>query len=418
MKHIIWILAIFIVGCSKDELIVNPISDIDDSVEVVSPPYEEFKIYPSSFETHEFNKGYYSYHTTPLPDNGMLVVGLTYVDFNKDGYVDILGKDENDPSKIKLYTNDGFGNYNVSEIQATNESVVSLRNGPRKIITADFNNDGNLDIVLGLAPDDETSVRGLYLLENRGSQFYEHTILNGDRDWIHAVTAADINGDGNIDLFPGGKGYVLMGNGDFTFIKKDLPRVMTFEDPMAPGEYGSRGVSQEMIDINGDGFVDVLMGYHLNDVDYIGQDYANSHVIHFGTGDENLFTEAYVLQSNYQGTNITLDFSVYDFDNDGDLDLFTNSSFNYQGKYVIQYYENNGYMNFTNKSSEVFQDESNLVTNHYDIDWIKFIDMNDDGIEELMIEGPNFSIVNGQYNNPSFNGFTLNENGKFIRKMF
>ena len=43
---------------------------------------------------------------------------------------------------------------------------------------------------------------------------------------------------------------------------------------------------------------------------------------------------------------------------------------------------------------------------------------NDDGIEELMIEGPNFSIVNGQYSNPSFNGFTLNENGKFIRKMF
>lgn len=417
MKNIIWILVLLLVGCSKDELIVNPISDLDDYSEVVTNK-KEFIIYPSSFQTHEFNDGYYSYHTTVLPDNGMLVVGLDYVDFNKDGYVDILGKDENDTSKLKLYTNDGNENYSVSFIQTINESVISPQNGPRKIITSDLNNDGNLDIILGLAPDDETSVRGLYILENRGGQFYEHTILNGNRDWVHAVAAADVNKDGYVDIFVGGKGYILMGNGDFTFTQKDLPRSMTHEDPWEPGTYNTMGVSQEMIDINGDGWVDILMGYHLNDVDFVGQDYANSHVIHFGTGDETLFTEAYVLQSNYQGTNITLDFSVMDFDNDGDLDLFVNSNFNYQSNYVIQYYENNGYMNFINKTSDVFENESNFVENHYDIDWIKSIDMNNDGIKELMIEGPNWDRTGGKYLEPNFNGFQLNENGKFIRKMF
>jgi hypothetical protein len=70
------------------------------------------------------------------------------------------------------------------------------------------------------------------------------------------------------------------------------------------------------------------------------------------------------------------------------------------------------------KTNEVFQNESNLVTNHYDIDWIKFVDMNDDGIDELMIEGVNHEIQQNQYIAPSFNGWGLNENNKFIRKKY
>ena len=63
-------------------------------------------------------------------------------------------------------------------------------------------------------------------------------------------------------------------------------------------------------------------------------------------------------------------------------------------------------------------DETNLVPNHNDIDWIKFIDMDDDGIKELMVEAANWDKTGGEYLEPSFNGFQLNENGKFIRKMF
>ena len=43
-------------------------------------------------------------------------------------------------------------------------------------------------------------------------------------------------------------------------------------------------------------------------------------------------------------------------------------------------------MNFDNKTNEVFENESNLVINHYSIYWINFIDMNDDGLDKLMID--------------------------------
>lgn len=391
-----------LVGCSKDELFVNPI-------ESTQKPPTGFIIYNTSFEIHEFNHGYYSGHTTQLPDDGQLVVGITYVDFNKDGYVDILGKDSKNPSILKLYTNDGNDNYNVSILSV--ENGFGFDNvGPRKILTADVNNDGELDIIVALAPDDDINPRGLMVFENKGNgeKFYRHTILGGKDDWLHGVSAGDINKDGNIDIFMSGMDYVFLGNGDFTFNKKQLP------------SYIKHSVTSELIDINKDGFLDVLLGKHIGEWDTPkdSERFSKSHLIHFGTGDDNLFGEEYILESNYQGTNITLDFSVVDFDNDGDLDLFVNSNFDYGSRYVIQYYQNLGNKTFINKTNDVFENESNLVENHYDIDWIKFIDINNDGMRELMIEGMNWGRSGNDYINATFNGFQLNENKKFIRKMF
>ena len=397
-------------------VVINSNFSIQAQFRLIEDLNTPFQIYDTSFETHEFNNGYYSYHSTNLSDNGMLVVGIAYCDFNNDGNVDIIGKDENSPNHIKLYTNDGNGYYISSILNIDNDSEYGF-SGVRKIITSDVNNDDLLDIIYCEAPDDTINPRGLFVLRNNGSTFTKFTLLNGERDWIHSVTASDIDNDGNIDIFAGGKGYVFMGNGDFTFTKKDLPSTMIEWDEYNQS-YLTKGASQEMIDINNDGYVDILMGYHISMDGTTIEEQSNTHVIHYGTGDDSLFTEAYVLHSDYNGTNITHDFSVNDFDYDGDLDLFVNSSFNYQSKYVIQYYENNGYRNFVNKTNEVFENESNLVTNHYDIDWIKFVDVNDDGVDELMIEGVNYEIQENQRITPSFNGWGLNENNKLIRKKY
>jgi len=402
MKKLLFLSSVLLVSCTLEQELP------DELVVEKTPILKEFVIYKNSFQTHELSTGYYSAHTTTLPDDGRLVVGIAYADFNKDGHVDIVGKDERNPKVIKIYTNDGNGNYNVSILNSENGFVFD-NVGPRKIITTDINNDGEIDIVVGLAPDDFENPRGLYIFENKGGgkSFYRHSILTGEHDWIHALATADINNDGYVDIFMSGLNYVFLGNGNFTFTKKDLPN------------YIRNSVTVELIDMNRDGFVDVLMGYHKPSYDpsAVWGKYGDSHAIHYGTGTDQLFSEAYVLSSNYDGTNITLDFSVIDFDNDGDLDLFTNSNFDYGSKYAIQYYENNGYQNFVNKTKEVFQNECNLVPNHYDIDWIKFVDMNDDSVKELMIEGVNSEVQNGQYISPKFNGFQLNSNGKFERKM-
>jgi hypothetical protein len=380
---------------------------------------EEFLIHNTSFETHEFNNGYYNSHFISLPGDPNFAVGLTYVDFNKDGYFDILGKDERDPSVLTLYTNDGYNNYVHSIIPS--ENGFPLDNvGPRKVITADINNDGELDIIVGLAPDDFENPRGVYIYENKGlgERFYRHNITTGDHDWIHAITAGDINNDGYIDIYAGGLGYVFFGNGDFTFNTKPLPNYFTTVN--AP-------VSSELFDINEDGLLDLLIGYHKGSYDPSATwgVFGNSHVIHYGTGDDSMFTEPYILDSAYEGTNITLDFTVLDFDDDGDYDLFTNSSFDYQSKFVLQYYENNGYMNFINRSAEVFENECNLILNFGDPDWIKFVDMNNDGTKELMIEHGLFDKSQDVDNDgqidwikANFMGFELNERGRFERRWY
>ena len=220
MKKILFLFSLLIIGCSEDDLFVTPDDSSPNIINTLSP--EPFIIYPSSFQTHEFNAGYFSLHTTKLPDNGKLIVGVTYVDFNNDGYADIIGKDENNPTVVKLYTNDGNNNYTVSELITENKQN-GMRSGMRKMITADINNDGKLDILTGLAPDVENDPKGLFILENKGNIFYEHSILSGNDDWMHTISTADINNDGYVDVVPGGKDFVLMGNGDFTFEKKYLP---------------------------------------------------------------------------------------------------------------------------------------------------------------------------------------------------
>ena len=73
-----------------------------------------------------------------------------------------------------------------------------------------------------------------------------------------------------------------MGNGDFTFDKKSLPSTMIEWDEYNQS-YSTKGISQEMIDINDDGYVDILMGYHISMDGTTTSQQSNTHVIHFGT---------------------------------------------------------------------------------------------------------------------------------------
>ena len=119
-------------------IFINSNFSIQAQSRLIEDSNTPFQIYDTSFETHELNNGYYSYHSTNLSDNGMLVVGIAYCDFNNDRYVDIIGKDENSPNNIKLYTNDGNGYYTSSILNIDNDSENGFF-GARKIITSDVN---------------------------------------------------------------------------------------------------------------------------------------------------------------------------------------------------------------------------------------------------------------------------------------
>ncbi|MGB2415246.1 MAG: VCBS repeat-containing protein, partial [Flavobacteriaceae bacterium] len=384
---------------------------------------EEIKYYKSSFENHHLNNLYYSPYIKPdLPGSPYVAVGFDYLHLNNDGYRDLIVKDENDDGRFRFYLSDENRNFSETKDLINNYTFSTF--GARKIITSDFNNDNLIDIAYASAPDDETTEKGVFVLKNTGNGFDRIKIFGG-KDyingkptgyWSHYLASADVNNDGNPDIIGGSMPYVYIGDGSFNFEPKDLPDGVTRYDGYLERTAMIEFQNIELFDINEDGFIDILGSLNRGQ-DFSKEDYKNTFEIFYGNGTEQFFdSNPYVFNSKYEGTNVTMGIAIDDMDNDGDYDIFVNSSFNYQGKFVIQYYQNNGDGTFSNESELMFENEQNLIELGSDPDWIKLVDVDNDGTKELMIEG-GFG-VGGGICCFDFNGFKINSNGKFERFLF
>lgn len=156
-----------------------------------------------------------------------------------------------------------------------------------------------------------------------------------------SMCVADINGDGNDDVFIGcakgqsGKIYLNAGNGNFKISsQKDLDLDAAFEDTAA-----------SFFDADNDGDVDLLVGSGGNEkADQAN--YKNRLYLNNGTG---VFTRSKTLIPT-TANNVAV-IAAYDFDQDGDTDVFIGSR-SVPGVYGIDpkhlLLENDGKGNFTN----------------------------------------------------------------------
>jgi hypothetical protein len=130
------------------------------------------------------------------------------VDFNGDGFLDILtangdrGDFECPPKKyhgIRIYLNDGHWNFK--------EAFFYPLNGAYKCIAADFDGDGDLDIAaISFFPDYDKSPEEsfVYLQNEGGMKFTAHTFPDSYRGRWLTMDAADLDGDGDLDIVLGG----------------------------------------------------------------------------------------------------------------------------------------------------------------------------------------------------------------------
>ena len=169
-------------------------------------------------------------------------------DFNGDGKLDIawIGSVGTDALQINVQLGTGDGHFIAAKVTQTTAAS--------SLVAGDFNQDGKLDIAVGL-DGSNTGTIGVFLRNGDGTFSAMQTY--GPAAQYHAqIAAADFNQDGHLDLavttgldFEAEQGTILtfLGNGDGSF-----------QPPLnSPGGPGSILIAG---DLNGDGKPDLVAG--------------------------------------------------------------------------------------------------------------------------------------------------------------
>jgi hypothetical protein len=180
--------------------------------------------------------------------------GLVVGDFNHDQHPDIAVANEDGPN-VGILLNDGTGGF----LTVTN---YSMAHNVYEIAAGDMNGDGYLDLLLPLYNSNSVALL-LGNTDNSGTFQAESDIalVNGNATYSDpfGIKVADLNGDGKLDFATtayGSQGIVVaLGKGDGTFNTPNLYSVTNqdFAAFLSPSPVGV-----DAADINGDGKVDLV----------------------------------------------------------------------------------------------------------------------------------------------------------------
>src|SRR5437016_6551935 len=161
---------------------------------------------------------------------------VSFADFNGDGNLDmVVTTEENRLISVLLGNGDGT-------FQAHVDYAVAGSPFDFPAVAADFNRDGKLDLVVPGFPDVSL------LLGNGDGTFQSYSLISSDA--VEAIQAGDFNEDGKLDLvMPTSSNTLalLIGNGDGTF------------QPEVDFPVGNTPFCAAVADLNLDGHLDVVV---------------------------------------------------------------------------------------------------------------------------------------------------------------
>ncbi len=236
----------------------------------------------------------------------------------------------------------------------------------------------------------------------RNSRYFDY-FYNGS-----GVAIGDIDNDGLADIF-------FTGNDSPNILYKNKGQ-MQFEDITVTAGVSSRNrwaTGVNMIDINEDGYLDIYVGYGGVSID--PSDKIDEFWINNGDGT---FTNK-IKELGLDFISNTMHTSFFDYDKDGDLDLWVNTHGNFNGK-VLDYYKqvkNMPESQRTQITSKLFRNNDGIFTDVsfdagiYDITFglgLATTDLNNDGLLDVYVANDYF-LQDYMYINQG--------NGKFVNEL-
>ncbi len=237
--------------------------------------------------------------------------GTSWVDYDNDGFLDLFVSDYFSTKFNKLFHNNGDGTFTKANGSApTLEANFSVSG-----IWGDYNSDGLMDLFVCNTSNNNNSLykntgNGNFLKINQGN------IVNDGGNSVGA-SWGDYNNDGHLDLFVANAGnqnnFLYQNNGDETFTKVTTGSIVNDGGHSHGSAWG---------DYDNDGDLDLFVSNNQNQNNAL---YANN-----GDG-----TFTAITNDLTQDGGQSFGTAWADYDNDGDIDLFTtnhqlNKNFIYQ----------------------------------------------------------------------------------------
>lgn len=264
-----------------------------------------------------------------------------------------------------------------AELTATKVASVISTQHPRDVVVADFNGDGVEDVYIADHGYDAQPFAGgqSKLLFGSASGFADATqSLPQKLEFNHSATAADIDKDGDIDIFVGNLAwqdsmkdpYFLINDGRGKFTERYI-----FE----AGFNARRYTSSLLFDLDRDGSPELILG----------GDNAPSVIMKYVDG-------IFRLSQTLSGPTNRVKTSVLtgDLDGDGDIEIvFSSTSYDpfYEGTQIEIYEQNNGKFVLNETFSRTVVSETNWNKNLY------LTDINRDGKLDLISTGRETKIL-------------------------
>lgn len=186
---------------------------------------------------------------------GWFTEATAYADFNGDGQLDVAAMPidfDFEPYPLAILT--GIDDPALADItaQVVEGDRPALGRAYRALV-ADFNADGRPDLYFASANPWSPEANALLLSTPAGTLRWA-TELVEPVGFHGASSAADIDDDGDVDVFSANPNYFLVNDGTGQF---------TLDAGRLPAGFGTELiVAAELIDVDGDGYMDLVVGGH------------------------------------------------------------------------------------------------------------------------------------------------------------